>query len=79
MATRGEREGEGLHFPRSPKSSVYPRLRPTELHYRLISSALHARPIAILGSDYRILSADIPETMRRDGFQADETAFSRRK
>lgn len=49
----------GLHFPRSPKSSVCPRLRPTELHYRLISSALHALPDCHSRFDYRILPADI--------------------
>ena len=70
MATRGK--GCISHVPRK-----VPRLGPTELHYRLISSALRARhSIAILGSDYRILSADIPKTMQRDGFQAGKTAFS---
>lgn len=55
-------------------------LGPTELHYRLISSALNTparHSIAILGSDYRILSADIPKTMQqRDALEADKTAFS---
>lgn len=70
MATRGR--GCISHVPRK-----VPRLGPTELHYRLISSALRARhSIAILGSDYRILSADIPKTMQRVGFQAGKTAFS---
>lgn len=60
MATRGRGIWVGgLHFPRSPKSSVCPRLRPTELHYRLISSALHALPDCHSRFDYRILPADI--------------------